>query len=800
VKKLLILFITAVFMLTGAVLFSQEAVKDEASKTTEKAAEKKKSPTKAFEMGEIVVKDRAIANVEDASTTTEITDKDIKARGEKTLADSLQMVPGIQVTTAAKGNTNFSLRGFDQDKIVVLVDGIPINDVYEATFDISQIPVMNVSKIVVNRGVASALYGANGAIGSINVVTKKPEEMFTEVNAEYGQWNNYSLNVANGSPIGDAYYWITGSVINSGGYEVSGKLDVSERTNWFNKFVRADLYLQTVALKAKNAYINDTGIWNNTEYTKYQLGGKFGYNFTDNMEAGVSANYYHNEQKSNTFRANCFSKYSYDTTDSRYEWSSPSGHGYNDTNRPGSDVFQNRAFYWPEKYDFTVSPYFNGEFGIISVKANIFYYKQFTNVEGYATQDRSIYMFPSSVATDNRPIANPATNPNDMYNSIWTEQSYGINIYPSVKIAEWNKLNFAVTYRRDSHTEEEKAISQSLAPDIWAIYGGDKYKTDYLAADFITVAVEDEINFNKKIEITVGISYDAQNFTDNKTLEGGVYGDAYKVKDDSLIWGTRDSFNPVIAVVWNTIDDILKLRAAASSKTKFPTLSAYSDVTYDLDKKIKPERSYNTNLGFEMTPIGELINFRMDYFYSKFDNKIEEIWNEAYTDDVYTNIDGVTSQGVEVAVSSKVENIVGLFDLSSSVSYTYVHARIDTDIEDSDINKGDKLESTPEHMFTADFRFDFVTDTSLNIYGTHTRNQIKYVMKSAPAMLDPYSTDYFEAVDLHNPLMFNVKLSQKIFEKFEVYVTCKNILDDYNADPFNPGAGRMFAFGGSAEF
>ncbi len=798
-KRQLVLFIAFVFMLTTTGLYSQEALNtDTASeKVSEKSTEKKKAPTKTFEMGEIVVKDRAIANIEDASTTTEITSDDIKARNEKTLGDSLKMVPGIQVTTAAKGNTNFSLRGFDQDKVVVLIDGIPINDVYESTFDISQIPVVNVSKIVVNRGVASALYGANGSIGSINVVTKKPEQMFTQVNAEYGQHENYMLNVANGSPIGDAYYWITGSVINSGGYEVSEKLDKSERRKWFDKLVRYDLYTNSgtglpytfddVTLTAKNAYINDTGVRNHTEYTKYQLGGKFGYNFTDKIEAGVSASYYQNEQKSNTFRANCFSSY-YDDTNT---WSNPPAHGFNDTSRPTRDVFQNRAFYWPEKYDFTVAPYFYGEFGIVSVKGNVFYYKQYTDLEGYATQDHSIYMFPPAIDAS-------STNP---YHSLWTEQSYGVNVYPSVKLSEWNKLNFALTYRSDSHTEEEKAMSQALSPDIWAVHGGDTYKTKYLASDFITFAVEDEINLNKKIEITVGISYDAQNFTDSKDrLSDTEYTDVYKVKDDSMLWGTRDSFNPVIAVVWNTIEDLLKLRAAASSKTKFPTLSAYSDITDVVDAKLKPERSYNGNLGFEVTPMGDLFNFRMDYFYSKFDDKIEEIYSEEYSDDIYTNIDGITSQGVEAIISSKVESVAGIVDISSSLSYTYVYARIDTDITDSDINKGDKLESTPEHMFVVDLRFDFITKTSLNINGQHTRNQIAYAMKSVPATADPFSTQYIKEVELHNPYMFNVKLSQKFLENFEVYVTCKNIFDDYNADPFNPGPGRMFYFGGSAEF
>jgi len=91
VKRLLVLLITSALMLTGAVLYSQDTVKEDAAaeKTAEKSAEKKKNPTKAFEMGEIVVKDRAIANIEDASTTTEITEKDIKARGDKTLDQSL---------------------------------------------------------------------------------------------------------------------------------------------------------------------------------------------------------------------------------------------------------------------------------------------------------------------------------------------------------------------------------------------------------------------------------------------------------------------------------------------------------------------------------------------------------------------------------------------------------------------------------------------------------------------------------------------------------------------------------------
>ena len=116
--------------------------------------------TSVFQVGEIVVRDRAIASIEDASTTTVITGKEIKKRSDKTLDESLQMVPGINVYQNQKGNMVFDMRGFEHAKVAILVDGIPFEEVfYSGGGDISRIPVMNASRIVINRGVSSALYG-----------------------------------------------------------------------------------------------------------------------------------------------------------------------------------------------------------------------------------------------------------------------------------------------------------------------------------------------------------------------------------------------------------------------------------------------------------------------------------------------------------------------------------------------------------------------------------------------------------------------------------------------------------------
>jgi outer membrane receptor protein involved in Fe transport len=76
-----------------------------------------------------------------------------------------------------------------------------------------------------------------------------------------------------------------------------------------------------------------------------------------------------------------------------------------------------------------------------------------------------------------------------------------------------------------------------------------------------------------------------------------------------------------------------------------------------------------------------------------------------------------------------------------------------------------------------------------------------YVMDHRPTELEsPYSTDYFTTVRLHDPVFLNAKVSQRFLKDYEVYFLAKNLIDDYNADPFDPGPGRTFYLGISAKW
>ena len=87
--------------------------------------------------------------------------------------------------------TEVSIRGFNQrlsNKVLVLVNGRSVYvDLLGATFwQMLSIGVEDIERIEVVRGPGSALYGADAFNGVINIITKKPGEGPSGVNAGFG--------------------------------------------------------------------------------------------------------------------------------------------------------------------------------------------------------------------------------------------------------------------------------------------------------------------------------------------------------------------------------------------------------------------------------------------------------------------------------------------------------------------------------------------------------------------------------------------------------------------------------------
>ena len=159
------------------------------------------------QLGELQVTSASLheQSLEDApASTTVITAEEIRKFGYRTLGEALSYVPGFFTSTdhtyTYLGVRGFSLPGDYDTRVIVMIDGHNIADnvLDEATWFGNDFPVdMNlVEKIEVVRGASSALYGSNGMLATINVVTKRPaEDHGTSVRLETGSLGERKVEV-----------------------------------------------------------------------------------------------------------------------------------------------------------------------------------------------------------------------------------------------------------------------------------------------------------------------------------------------------------------------------------------------------------------------------------------------------------------------------------------------------------------------------------------------------------------------------------------------------------------------------
>jgi len=101
--------------------------------------------------------------------------------GAVSVAEALERVAGVSVADngAVGAVQSVSIRGSAAGQVLVLVDGVRLNDSRQGAPDLSQVPVDNSERSESVRGGTSALYGADAVAGVVNIITKdKAEERF----------------------------------------------------------------------------------------------------------------------------------------------------------------------------------------------------------------------------------------------------------------------------------------------------------------------------------------------------------------------------------------------------------------------------------------------------------------------------------------------------------------------------------------------------------------------------------------------------------------------------------------------
>ena len=145
--------------------------------------------------------------LETPATIEEIGADTMRARGLVTVTEAANTMVGVNSGENPNQSQEFSMRGFTEDQIAALRDGLQFGS---TSMTMRPQNTFNIERVEVLKGPASVLYGEYAVGGTINSITKKPilgAPSSYEFLATYGTYNSYQLGADAGGPLGsDAAY------------------------------------------------------------------------------------------------------------------------------------------------------------------------------------------------------------------------------------------------------------------------------------------------------------------------------------------------------------------------------------------------------------------------------------------------------------------------------------------------------------------------------------------------------------------------------------------------------------------
>lgn len=169
------------FVLAAVIISNQLKAQQDTTLLNEVVITTNKYPKKQSETGKVV---------------TTITREQLERSGGKTLPEILNSVTGtviIGANNALGTNQTVSIRGASAGNVLILLDGIPVNDPSVITnyFDLNFLTTDQVEKIEILKGGQSTLYGSDAVGGVINIISKKAVAKKLNV---YGAFSGGSFN------------------------------------------------------------------------------------------------------------------------------------------------------------------------------------------------------------------------------------------------------------------------------------------------------------------------------------------------------------------------------------------------------------------------------------------------------------------------------------------------------------------------------------------------------------------------------------------------------------------------------
>lgn len=226
------------------------------------------SISRHFDLGEVVVTGtRTPKFLKDTPIQTRvITSREIEKTDATNIQDLLQQeLPGVEFSYAMNQQTHLNFSGFGGQGVLFLIDGERLASETMDDVDFTRLNMVNVERIEIVKGAASALYGSNATSGVINIITKKTDKPWTlNVNGRLARHNEQRYGASfglNGKRLGNMF---------TANYTDMDNFDVHSAADPVTRIISTVYGDRTLNLK-------DQLVWSPSR--NVEIGGRVGYFF-----------------------------------------------------------------------------------------------------------------------------------------------------------------------------------------------------------------------------------------------------------------------------------------------------------------------------------------------------------------------------------------------------------------------------------------------------------------------------------------------------------------------------------------
>lgn len=608
--------------------------------------------------------------VKTPSSVSVVTDKDIESRRVDTVADALQMLPGVY--KSQKANGGLQIRGFDSTDTLVLLNGVPMNNTFNNGVDWEAIPVHSIKRIELVRGPSSSLYGGRGVTGVINIQTKQlqPKKSIKDIH-----WH------------GQVGYESHGTLNNELGFDaqVSDRITVGMSAEQRNTNGYPGFFITGRAANIRPSTVTvtpDTPI-PQTKDGSYLLGSR-GNKSYNNKSLSAYVTMKLRDRESLT--------YSYLYTKNRYAYENP----MSTITVNGQPIFSGNVKINNQKYVALRTSRYLGYDGLKEYHAHNLQYKNDKNKlqVTFNILDRKKDGFSSP----NNPNTPNYSGPGD--DSFYPGKTINFDVQKVWDRMGKHSVVAGINWKKESFEQKRREITNWRNHSSFdsTTYPGGLYEINKGAMNNLALFVQDTYRPNFNWAIYTGLRIDRFKKFDGQHVTYDTTNNRYDTINHGE--GSYTEWSPKLAIE-HYVTDSLNVYASYGHSFNPPPLSQvyrYSDVVR-ANPDLNPERSDTFEVGLKKE-WGTKTALNISGFYVKTKDKVKYVTHYNSNGDVdykmYENVDQESRRGIELELRHQLSSKWSVFG-----NYTWQMGRIKhKDLPNTNASGYEEINyDIPKHIF-----------------------------------------------------------------------------------------------------